>query len=126
MGEIKIEGLAKLSRALKRFDVELPKQLKEISKDGAELVAETARTIVPVRSGRLQGKIKAAATAKGAQVRVLGLEYTKVIHFGWPRHHIAPQPFVYEARDERATEVVAAFQQGLADLMSSTFTPGTE
>lgn len=121
---VRIEGLAKFHRELKQFDPALPKELKQISKSAADLVADTSRINVPVREGTLQRAIKAAATAKGAEVRVK-LIYAPPIHFGWPGHNIEPQPFVYDAVDERADEVYAKFEQGLAELLARTFTPGT-
>lgn len=121
---VRIEGLSKLHRELRQFDTALPKELKEVSKAAAELVADTSRSNVPVRKGDLQRAIKAAATAKGAEVRVK-LIYAAPIHFGWRAHNIEPQPFVYDAVDERADEVYASFEQGLAELLERTFTPGT-
>lgn len=121
---IEIEGLAKFTRELKKLEVTLPKEMKRISKAGAEVVAVDARTKVPVRSGKLQQKIKSAATIKGAQVRVIGLPYAAPIHFGWRKHNIKPQPFIYEALDARRDEVIATFEKGLAALVDSGFTPG--
>jgi len=121
---VKIEGLAKLRRELKAVQKDLPKELTKVSEDAAEIVAEQSRLIVPVRTGRLRGSIKSAAIAKGGQVRTVGVPYAKVIHFGWAKHHIRPNPFIYDALDDRRDEVVAKFEQGLAALMEKNFTPG--
>lgn len=117
MPSVKIEGLKELSAHFKKLSAELPKELKAVSKDAAEIVATEARGIVPVLSGKLRGKIKAGATAKGGDVRVNGLVYAKPIHFGWKRHNIKPNPFLYKARDKRVDEVIAKFQKGLHDLI---------
>lgn len=121
MPSIKIEGLSKLSKNLKQLDAQLPKELKSVSKDAAELVAEEGRTLAPVRTGRLRGAIRAGATAKGGDVRITGLIYAKPIHFGWKRHHIQPNPFLYKALDKRRAEVIAKFEKGLHDLVEHTF-----
>lgn len=121
---VHIEGLAKLHRELGQFAAELPKELKQISKSAADLVADTSRDNAPVRKGTLQRAVKSAATVQGAEVRVK-LIYANPIHFGWPAHNIEPQPFVYDAVDERADEAYALFDQGLTDLLARTFTPGT-
>ena len=122
---IRIEGLVKLSRELKKLETQLPKELRKVSKAAAEIVAADSRTKVPVLTGRLQRQIKAAATQKGGQVRVTGVPYAAPIHFGWRKHHIRPNPFIYHALDARRGEVIATFEKGLHDLMEQTFTPGT-
>ena len=121
MPSVKIEGLSKLSRELKKLSADLPKELKTVSKDAAEIVASEARTIVPIRTGRLRSRIKAGATAKGGDVRVSGLIYAKPIHFGWARHHIRPNPFVYHALDSRRAEVIEKFRDGVHDFVERTF-----
>ena len=44
---VKIEGLAKLTRELKKIDADLAKEMKAVSKQGAEIVATEARVKVP-------------------------------------------------------------------------------
>lgn len=122
---VKIEGLAKLSRELKKVSTDLPKEMKQVGKDAAELVANTARQIVPKRTGKLQGAIKAGSTTKGAYVKAAKLIYAKPIHFGWAKHHIKPQPFIYDALDKRRDEVIQAYEKGLNDLIEKNFTRGT-
>lgn len=117
MPEIKVEGLTELRKGLKDLDARFPKELNRVSKDSAELVATEARQIVPRRSGRLQKSIKASGVAKGGLVKSGGLEYHRVIHFGWAQHNIRPQPFLYEARDARAAEVQAKFEKDVAALV---------
>ena len=39
--------------------------------------------------------------------------YAGVIHFGWAAHSIAPQPFLYDAADSRADEVLAKFHEDI-------------
>ncbi len=43
--------------------------------------------------------------------------YAGVIHFGWPKHNIEPQPFLYKALDRRYDEVVAIYEKRLDDLV---------
>jgi len=101
----KIEGLNKMLRALEKLDGEAKQNFKAAGKWAGEEVAKEARTIVPVRSGRLQKSIKSSATGRGAAVRS-GLKYSGPIHFGWGRRNIHPQPFLYTAADRRVDEVV--------------------
>ena len=118
MAEIKVEGLAELRAGLKQLDEKFPKQLNKVAKDSADVVAQEAKRIVPKLSGKLQSAIKPSGTAKGGLVKVGGLEYHRVIHFGWARHNIRPQPFLYDARDNREAEVLEKFEREVAALVS--------
>jgi hypothetical protein len=124
MPEIKIEGFTKLNKELKQVDKELPKALKKIAKDAAEIVAQESRGTAPVLSGALKAKIKTGATQKGAQVKITGLPYAAPIVFGWRAHNIKPNPFIYDALDKRRGEVEAAFNLQLAAFMDEKITPG--
>lgn len=104
----KIEGLNKMLRALEQLDAEAKQRFKAAGKWAGEEVAKEARTLVPVRSGRLQKSIKSGATGRGATVRAGrgAVPYAGPIHFGWGRRNIRPQPFLYNAADRRVDEVV--------------------
>jgi hypothetical protein len=65
---IEIDGHVAFSRALKKLDPELSKQLKEDLKAVAEVVATDARQRVPSKSGRARGSIRAGADNKGPYV----------------------------------------------------------
>jgi HK97 gp10 family phage protein len=117
MAEIKVEGLSELRAGLKQLDAKMPRELNKVAKASAEVVRDEAKRIVPRLSGRLQNSIKASGLAKGAFVRSGGLEYHRVIHFGWARHGISPQPFLYDARDNREAEVMEKFEREVAALV---------
>jgi hypothetical protein len=117
MPSIKVEGLTELRASLKKLDDKLPRELNKVSKASAEVVASEARGIVPRISGRLAGSIKTSGTAKGAFVKSGGLEYHRVIHFGWARHNIKPNPFLYEALDTRRDEVIEKFEREVSALV---------
>jgi HK97 gp10 family phage protein len=118
MAEIKVEGLAELRKGLKDLDAKFPKELNKVAKASAEVVATEARQIVPRRSGALQSSIKASGLAKGGVVKSGGLAYHRVIHFGWPRHNIKPNPFLYHALDNRHDEVVEKFEREVQALVN--------
>jgi hypothetical protein len=117
--QIDASGLQALGRDLKKAGDGLDKELKKVGKDAAELVAVHARqSTVPVRTGRLRGRIKAGATLKGGNVSVSGLPYVGPIHFGWRRHNISPNPFLYEALDARADEVLERYGKGVDEVIA--------
>ncbi len=93
--------------------------LTAINKRGAQAVAETARDNAPVLSGTLRGSVKAGATRTRGTVRAGGkaIPYAGVIHFGWPAHNIKPQPFIYDAMDERRGDVIDQYERHIEALV---------
>jgi len=99
-------------------------QLKALHKALADDVAGTARTKVPVRSGRLQASIRGAGLQTKALVRagnnrksMSGVPYALPIHFGWSARNIRPQPFLYEALDARRQEVIGTYNAEIKSLI---------
>jgi HK97 gp10 family phage protein len=115
---VQIEGAKELRKALKRMGADV-KDLTEINREAAETVASQARDRAPVLSGALRASIKSSATKTKGVVRAGGkaIPYAGVIHFGWPRHNIAPQPFIFDALDSRKDEVVGKYQDRIAALV---------
>lgn len=104
----RVEGLNKLLRALEKLDEEAAGSFKAAGKWAGDEVARTAKVIVPVRSGKLRDTIKGSAIRRGAKVIAgrASVPYAGPIHFGWGRRNIFPQPFLYQAADRRANDVV--------------------
>lgn len=65
---IQVEGLAALSKGLRRIDAEAPKGLRLALNDAANIVVDTARPMMPRRSGRAQGAVKAKSTRTESRV----------------------------------------------------------
>ena len=82
-------------------------------------IVPEALSRVPRRSGRLAASIRSSATVKSGVVRAGGakLPYAKPIHFGWPKHNISPQPFLYEALDARRSAVIDAYVERVAKIV---------
>lgn len=121
--EIAVVGLAELSRLFRAAGGDLSEELREANKAAAEVVAAEARGRVPRRSGRLAKSIRATGGVRVAAVRAGGarMPYAGPIHFGWPAHNIRPQPFLYDAADDRRTEVIAVYEKNIADLIDRHF-----
>lgn len=113
-----VEGDRELRRALKQVAGGTD-DLKAAHADGAEIVAERARQIVPRRSGLLESTIRSAGQAKTGVVRAgrARVPYAGPIHFGWAARNISPQPFLYDALDERRDEVVERYEKQVGDLI---------
>lgn len=104
---VRVEGLSKVIRQLKAIEPDLVAQLKTANREIADDVVLTARTLVPRRSGQLAASVRAGASARTGNVKAgkRAVPWAGPIHFGWKRRNIAPQPFLYDALDERRSEV---------------------
>lgn len=122
---IEVDGLIELQRALRQVEASLPRELRSANKAAAEIVAEEARRLVPVRTGRLRDSIKARADQRSASVKAgtaARVPYANAVHWGyrnrpqggsnWPA-----RPFIYDALYARREDVAAAYQESVKKLM---------
>ena len=103
-----VEGLHKLRRALIKLDDAAREDFKQAGYQAAEIVVDEAKRLVPVRSGRLGKTIRAHKVVSGAKVSAgrTRVPYAGAIHFGWARRNIRPNPFLYDAADNRVNDVM--------------------
>lgn len=99
---IHIVGFRELSRGLKRMDGELPKMLRLMANDAAQLVVDEAAKQVPVKSGAARKSIKVASTRTAARVQAGSkkVPYFGFLEFGGsvgPRKS-SKRPFIREGR----------------------------
>jgi hypothetical protein len=66
---IKIDGWAEFNRNLRRLDSDLPKMLRLVANDAADIVVDWARPRVPSKSGKAAGSVKAKSTRTEARVQ---------------------------------------------------------
>lgn len=125
---LQIEGGRKLRRAFREVGDDMS-DLKELHKRLADDVADSAKRKVPVRSGRLQRSIRGSGTKTAARVRAgnnrksgpSSVPYSGPIHFGWGARNIKPQPFMYEALDDRREAVVRAYNDQVREIIRKAF-----
>lgn len=117
--KIEIEGLRELNRAFRRLGSDATVDLKGVHLESARVVEKRARQVVPVRSGRLKDTLRSSGTMRGAQVRAgfARVPYAGPIHFGWRKRNIRPQPFLYDALDDRRAEVLRTYEDNLNKLI---------
>jgi hypothetical protein len=115
---VEVTGAAQLRLALLRMNDDLS-PLTAIHAKAAKPVYSRARTLVPVVSGRLKGSIELTAGPAGASIRAgRGLEpYAGPIHFGWPRHNIEAQPFLYRALKDHRQDVIQTYKDEIRGLV---------
>ena len=114
---IKATGVKELRRELRRMGDDL-EDLKALNLDVATLVSDRAKDIVPRRTGNLADTIRPAGTKTAGRVRAgfKRVPYAGVIHFGWPARRIQPQPFLYDALDQRRDQVFDAYFKGVKKI----------
>lgn len=95
---VRVDGARELRRTLKAAGDDLT-DLKAVNATIARYVALRAAAMSPRRSGRLAGSVRGNQAKTMAAVRAGGarVPYAGVIHWGWPRHHIAANPFLVDA-----------------------------
>jgi hypothetical protein len=103
-----VEGLHKMRRALIKLDDAARDDFKQAGYQAAQIVVNEAKRLVPVRSGKLGKTIRAHKVVSGAKVSAgrTTVPYAGAIHFGWARRNIRPNPFLYDAADNRVNDVM--------------------
>ena len=114
---IKATGVKELRREIRKMGDDL-EDLTALNLDVATLVSDRAKDIVPRRTGTLADTIRPAGTKTAGRVRAgfKRVPYAGVIHFGFPARRITPQPFLYDALDQRRGEVFNAYFKGVKKI----------
>jgi len=121
--KVEVRGIRELSRAFKRVDAELPKEMKAAFLRIAGTVADVARGKVPVISGKAASSIKPRASARGASIVFGGTvaEYYPWLDFGGRvgrnksivREVIPGGRYVYPAIASQKDETAAAVEKAV-------------
>jgi len=119
-GQLHVEGARELRKALKSVEGGLA-DLKQVHMAAGVPVATTARTLSPKRTGRLAGSVRNKATRTRGTISAgrVSIPYAAVIHFGWPRHNISPNPFLYAAIEVAWPQVMRIEEQGIQRIISA-------
>jgi HK97 gp10 family phage protein len=122
---IKVVGLNEAIRSLRAIGVPSA-EIGEASKEAGELVANTARSLVPVRTGALRSTIKAKKIARKVVVSAgnnTRVPYANPIHFGWnydkrnlQAKNIRPRPFFSNALSRNRSQVYKIFFDNIEKL----------
>ena len=124
---VEAEGMRELRKKLRRMDNGMD-NLKGLHLDLAEIVANRAEALAPVRTGRLKQSIRAAGTQTAGRVRAgyKRVPWTGPVHVGgatrpdaakgWRGGPIHPNPFLYDALDERHNQVFETYFQGIKKI----------
>ncbi len=129
---IQLEGGRKLRKAFKDVGDDMS-DMKALHRSLADDVAGTAKAKVPKRSGRLARSIRGSGTKTKSEVKAgnnrksgpSSVPYAGRIHFGDPgsrtRGRIRPQPFLYDALDERQQDVLDRYNDEVRTIIKRVF-----
>lgn len=125
---IKVKGYRAAIKALQEIGVPAS-AIKQAGSEAGEIVANQARGLVPVRSGRLRDSIRVSkalnkvSVSAGNNTRV---PYANPIHWGWFKRNILPQPFFIKALGITRNEVYQNYYRSLDKLIKQNATKGTD
>jgi hypothetical protein len=108
---VTVFGARQLRATLARAGVDLA-DLKNANAAAAATVASAATAGAPRRTGALASTVR-GNRAVGKAVVLAGrasVVYAGPIHWGWPGHHIAAQPFLSDAATSTEPVWLAAYQ----------------
>lgn len=127
---VKIAGLRDAIKALQAVGVP-DNEIKIAGQQSGEAVANEARSLVPVRSGKLRDTIRVnkalrKITVSAGNNRATGVPYANPIHWGWFKRNIIPQPFFTKAIGITRNEVYNNYLKQLDRLLEQQKTKGTD
>lgn len=129
---LKVVGLREAIKALQIAGVP-DAEIKAAGQQSGEAVASEARSLVPVRTGKLRDSIrvnkalkKVTVSAGNNRASKTGVPYANPIHWGWFKRNIKPQPFFLKALGITRQEVYNNYFRQLDRLMEAQKTKGTE
>jgi HK97 gp10 family phage protein len=128
---IKVVGLNEAIRGLRAIGAP-SKEIGQAAFEAGELVANRARTLVPVRSGRLRKSIKTSKQSRKIEVKAgndSSVPYANPIHWGWnydkarnQAKNIRPRPFFINALSTTRTQVYQVFFASIEKLVQKYMT----
>ena len=122
---IKVVGLNEAIRNLRAIGVPSA-EIGQASQEAGDLVANSARSLVPVRTGALRNTIRAKKIARKVVVSAGNnnrVPYANPIHFGWnydkvnlQAKNIRPRPFFSNALTRTRSQVYKIFFDNIEKL----------
>lgn len=114
-----VEGRQELVRTMRAAGADL-RDLNRANRAAADVVAPESAARTPRRTGTLAGTVRAAGTRTMAAVRVgsRAVPYAGPILFGWPGHHIEPQPGAVDALADTEDRWRPVYEQAVANIVA--------
>lgn len=125
-GSIKVEGLKETIRDLQALGVE-KQAFVDINLEAAQILMAAASPLIPVRSGKLAGTMRASKTVQYAQVSLgrASVPYAAPIHYGWfydrnnfIKKNIKPNPFLSKALAQNYDEIIKRYNESVQKVLN--------
>jgi HK97 gp10 family phage protein len=118
-GVVKIENLNKILSGLRKAGVNA-QDLKIATTKASSLVLPPARALTPVKTGELQRTVKASKAKNKVAISAgtpTSTPYGAVVHWGWKKKSIEPNPWLLKVRDQYEDEVADLYVTELQRLI---------
>lgn len=113
---VEVLGAQALAASLAAASARL-ERLDSAEADAARQLTQAGRAEAPKVTGRLAGSIH--ATRAPHEIRVgSGLVYAPVIHNGWARRNISPNPYLRRGLEDTAPYIVDVYARSVSDAVS--------
>ena len=123
---VKVKGYKQAIKALQAIGVPAS-EIKAAGSEAGELVANQARALAPVRTGRLRNSTRVSKALNRVSVSAgnnRSIPYANPIHWGWFKRNIKPQPFFIKALGITREEVYQNYYKTLDRLIATNSTKG--
>lgn len=114
---VEVVGAERLNATLLAAGAELADMQRAATAAGS-MVANAAQGLAPKRTGELAGSVHPVTAVANVIDIQADAAYAGVIHWGWPGHSIAAQPFIEEAINSTEAETTAIYAAELDDILS--------
>ena len=121
---VKVTGLNQAIRSLRELGVP-DEAIKDAGSRAGELVANEAKSLVPVKTGKLRDSIRVSKTLRKVTISAgnnrtskSGVPYANPIHWGWFKRNIKPQPFFVKALGLTRDQVFRQYFDNMAKLVA--------
>jgi HK97 gp10 family phage protein len=124
---LKVVGLKQLLNDLDAIGAPAA-EIKAAGVEAGDIVASEARSLAPVKSGKLRATIKTAKLLRKVEVRAgnnRSVPYANPIHWGWfydrdnfVQKNIMPNPFLAKALGITRNEVLKTYNDNIQKLLN--------
>ena len=127
IGKIEVTGLRDFQKQLRAMDAGLPRQIRLVLNEAADIIVDWDMAHMPKRSGRARASVKSRSTQRQAQVAIGGnrAPYVPWLDFGGQGKRPARPPkrpfikdgrYTYQGLKMRRNDILEVMQRGLVAL----------
>jgi len=114
---VRVEGADRLRATMRAAGLKL-RDLSAVNRRTAAKVVTAAAPSTPRRTGALAASVRPQGTQRVAAARST-LVYAPVIHFGWPGHNIAAQPWLMDAAVATEPEWTGYYEDEIDKILNT-------